>query len=120
MRLRDGKPGFYHPGIFLPWEKKKRGVILRNEKVISLLLFASPLLFGSLAVAADSDTQDVYCELKPITVFSVSGTLGPLIIDQANPSEDPQPVTDGSTWHNFSNTVPNKKIVGKINSAMPQ
>jgi len=71
-------------------------------------------------VAADSDTQDVYCELKPITVFSVSGTLGPLIIDQANPSEDPQPVTDGSTWHNFSNTVPNKKIVGKINSAMPQ
>jgi len=90
------------------------------KKFLLFLALSVLLAFGNLALAADSDTQDVYCELKPITVFSVSGNPGSLIIDQANPSEDPQPVTDGSTWYSFSNNVTNKKIVGKINSAMPQ
>jgi hypothetical protein len=90
------------------------------KKFLSFLVLSAFLAFGSLSWAADSDTQDVYCELKPITVFSVSGNPGPLIIDQANPSEDPQPVTDSSTTYSFSNNVPGKKIVGKINSAMPQ
>ncbi len=93
---------------------------MKKVRMLAALAIGFVLAFASASMADNPyDTQEVYVELKPITVFSVSGNPGQLIIDTANPAEDPQPATDGTTWYSFSNNVPNKKIVGKFDSAMP-
>lgn len=73
----------------------------------------------AMAVPPNQAEQDIQMEIKAINTISVSGNPQKLIIDYAEPGQNPDSATDDTTTYSVSTNGSNKKIVGSINAAMP-
>lgn len=84
---------------------------------IILLVAFSGITFAQSA--ANSVTQSVTIEVKPITKISVTGNPSPLIITDAVPGSDLTSVSDANTRYSLTTNLDNMKIVASINDKMP-
>jgi len=89
---------------------KKLFVVL----VIGLFVFVS-----GQAMAGNTAQQTVSFQITAINEIAVSGNPGQLVVNASNAGEDPDPATDDTTSYSVTTNGELKKIVGKIDSAMP-
>jgi len=89
---------------------KKLFVVL----VIGLFVFAA-----GQAMAGNTAQQTVSFQITAINEIAVSGNPGQLVVNASSAGEDPDPATDGTTTYSVTTNGDLKKVVGKIDSAMP-
>ncbi len=88
------------------------------KKLLLVLLVGLFVCAGS-AMAGNQAQQTVSFQIDAINEISVSGNPGTLVINSATAGQDPDPDEDTSTTYSITTNQEGKKIVGKINSAMP-
>lgn len=71
------------------------------------------------AMASNVATQTVTFEIQAINEISVSGDPGNLVINSATAGSQPNSDSDNSTTYSITTNESDKKITGKIDSAMP-
>jgi hypothetical protein len=71
-------------------------------------------------MAGNTAQQTVSFQITSINEIAVSGNPGQLVVSASNAGEDPDPATDDTTSYSVTTNGEFKKVVGKIDSAMPQ
>lgn len=90
-----------------------------KKYLVFILAALLTLGLGSVAWAADTDTQSVNYEVTAINEISVSPETVSLKVDTAIAGSEPTPVTDNSTTYAITTNGTTMKITGAIDSAMP-
>jgi hypothetical protein len=90
------------------------------KKLLGIVVASLFIFVGFQAMAGNQAQQIVNFQVNPINEISVSGNPGTLIINSATAGQDPDPAEDTSTTYSVTTNEENKKIVGKIDSTMPQ
>ncbi len=90
------------------------------KKLLAVLVAGLFILASGVAMAGNTAQQTVNFQINGINEISVSGNPGTLTIDSATAGQDPDPAIDNSTTYSVTTNEENKKIVGKIDTAMPQ
>lgn len=89
-------------------------------KKLFVVLVAGLFVFVSgQAMAGNTAQQTVSFQITAINEIAVSGNPGQLVVNASNAGEDPDPATDDTTSYSVTTNGELKKIVGKIDSAMP-
>lgn len=80
---------------------------------VTLVLCGAHLLFAQTA------SQRVTFEVRPLNRLAVSGTAQPMVVNSATPGEAPTPVSaSGGTYSITTNEV-NRKITAALDARMP-
>jgi hypothetical protein len=74
---------------------------------------------SNLALAATTFTQTVTINVAVINELSVSGNPAAMIVNLANAGSQPTGIFNAVTSYNISSNDSNKKITGRLSSAMP-
>ncbi len=90
------------------------------RRLLAVLVAGLFILAAGVAMAGNTAQQTVNFQINGINEISVSGNPGTLTISSATAGQDPDPAEDTSTTYSVTTNQENKKIVGKINQAMPQ
>jgi len=90
------------------------------KKLLGIFVISLFIFVASQAMAGNQAQQTINFQINGINEISVSGNPGTLVINSATAGQDPDPAEDTSTTYNVTTNEENKKIVGKIDSAMPQ
>jgi len=90
------------------------------KKLLGILVASLFIIVSSQAMAGNTAQQTVSFQINGINEISVSGNPGTLVINSASAGQDPDPAEDTSTSYSVTTNEENKKIVGKIDSEMPQ
>lgn len=91
---------------------------MRNTFFFIVSLF---VLLGAchLALAGTTATQSVTYQVTAINEISASGNPSALIVNSATAGSQPDAATDATTTFAVTTNSSNKKITGKIDTAMP-
>ena len=94
---------------------------MMNTKKALTVILTMALVLGvyGVAHAANTATQLVSFEVAAINEISVSGDPNTLVINAATPGSNPNPVTESSTKYSITTNETNKKIIARIDTAMP-
>lgn len=97
----------------------KKSIILIVLSIFLSILFFKKDLLGN---GSGPYYVNVTYEIKPVTVFNVSGNPPTLIIDSMEAGSPWAEVSDNSTTYSFASNewVGYKKITGRINQPMPE
>lgn len=90
-----------------------------KKYLVFILAALLTLGLGSVAWAADTDTQSVNYEVTAINEISVSGDPSDLVIHTATAGSQPDNATDATTTYAITTNGTGMKITGAIDSAMP-
>ncbi len=91
----------------------------RKMSVLILTIVVLVGLYG-IAQADTTATQDVSYQVTDINAISVSDNPGTLIISTATAGALPDPAMDDTTSYSITTNGTTKKIIAKIDSAMPE
>lgn len=89
------------------------------KKLLAVLVAGLFMFSAGVVMAGNTAQQTVSFQINGINEISVSGNPNTLVINSAEAGQDPDPATDTSTTYSVTTNEENKKIIGKINSAMP-
>ena len=90
-----------------------------KKYLVFILAALLTLGLGSVAWAADTDTQSVNYEVTAINEISVSPETVSLKVDTATAGSQPTDATDDSTTYAITTNGTGKVITGAIDTAMP-
>jgi len=89
------------------------------KKLFAVLVVGLFVFVSSQAMAGNTAQQTVSFQITAINEIAVSGNPGQLVVSTSNAGEDPDPATDATTSYSVTTNGEFKKVVGKIDSAMP-
>ena len=92
---------------------------MKSRKTLLIGILALLLLSAGTTLAGNTATQGVNWQVSDINELAASGNPGNLVVSSAIPGSQPSDALDSSTTYGVTTNGANKKVTGRIDSALP-